>query len=275
MKRISSAVLFCLLFLSALIFAQPTTWQALVPRIPGLDARRIAHLEQEWQVEETEPNILKMTHKEIGMVRYVDITDHQMDFSKLSPTVQVIDLINADTTLYNWKYVRKNMFAVGGFGGYPLVISDMNNNDLLDIVGTYKIAINTQPFKSAIIESQNDSVFTLQKIYNDSSVIPIGLSDMDRDSLSKLNFLLYGGRFVHNLESSNPDSFPDLFNFRYPNFSFNTGISFPLLCNLDNDDNQDAIFVAGDTSYSCIYAIYISEYVDSLGSMYGKIKLPN
>ena len=52
MKRISSTVLFLLLFFSALISAQPTNWQTLVNRIPGLEARRLAHLQQEWQVEE-------------------------------------------------------------------------------------------------------------------------------------------------------------------------------------------------------------------------------
>jgi len=52
--------------------AQPTTWRALANRIPGgLDEH-----EQEWQVEEVEPNLLKMTHKMTGMVKYVDIANH-------------------------------------------------------------------------------------------------------------------------------------------------------------------------------------------------------
>ncbi|MEZ4747320.1 MAG: hypothetical protein R3C41_14730 [Calditrichia bacterium] len=49
----------------------PTTWQAIASRIPGgLDARRIAHLEQEWQVAEIKPNLLKMTNIETKLAKY-------------------------------------------------------------------------------------------------------------------------------------------------------------------------------------------------------------
>ncbi|NUQ41046.1 MAG: hypothetical protein HUU32_06585, partial [Calditrichaceae bacterium] len=94
-------------FLPPFLPAQPTTWESLTNRIPGLTEQRLRHLGQSYTVEEVEPNLLKMTHKEIGLVRYVDITDHQFDFDNPPANVQVIDLINADTTLYNWKYIRK------------------------------------------------------------------------------------------------------------------------------------------------------------------------
>jgi len=57
------AIFILTLLLPTIAAAQLTTWQALANRIPGLDARRLAHLEQSYTVEETEPNMLKMTHK--------------------------------------------------------------------------------------------------------------------------------------------------------------------------------------------------------------------
>ncbi|GEM_PF-6541801 len=277
MRAITALVWITIFLLSQLLSAQPTTWRALADRIPGgLDEHRLRHLEQDWQVEAVEPNLLKMTHKLTGMVKYVDITNHTVDFNKLAanPNVQVIDLTNVDTTLYNWKYRKQEeLLLVIGDLGYPIVIDDLNGNAKLDFSGEYKININSQPADAATIEFQNDSISTLQKIYTDSTVVPIGTSDMDNDGLNELNFLLVGGKFVDNFESSHQDSFPELFTFRYPEISFNTGIFFPLLCNLDDDEFQDAIFVAGDTSYSCIYAIYISEYDDSIGVMRGKRKL--
>ncbi|MCB9070365.1 MAG: hypothetical protein H6629_21525 [Calditrichae bacterium] len=64
-------------------------------------------MEEEWQVAEIEPNLLKMTHKQTGIMKYVDITEHPPENLTPSSSEQVIDLINADTTLYNWKY-KKN-----------------------------------------------------------------------------------------------------------------------------------------------------------------------
>jgi hypothetical protein len=267
MKRISSAVLFWLLFFSALIFAQPTNWQALTPRIPGLDARRLAHLQQEWQVQEVEPNILKMTHKETGMVKYVDITDHPMDFSKLSPNVQVVDLINADTTLYNWKYLRKNMIPVGGFGGYPLVISDLNSNNLIDIAGFYQIEISANLAKATIFELQTDSNFILQKVYADTQAIPLAVTDVDGDSLRELN--IRGAHyfsnhtpidFFNNYESSQPDSYPNKFNLSH-NMWYSLGsVGSETFTDLDNDNITDVLYLGDDTIPQPCYEIFVAEY---------------
>lgn len=268
MKRISSAVLFWLLFFSALVFAQPTSWQALADRLPGgLDARRIAHLNQEWLVEEVEPNMLKMTHKESDIVKYVDITDHEMNFSKLPPTVQVIDLINADTTLYNWKYLRKNMFAVGGFGGYPLVISDLNNNNLINIVGSYKIMVNTDLFKSAIYELQIDSSFALQELYPDSLTTPLAVTDVDGDSLKELN--IRGVRyfsnhppidFFNNYKSAQPDSYPNTFNFSHVMWYSLGSVGSETFTDLDNDNITDVLYLGDDTIPQPCYEIFVAEY---------------
>ncbi|RMF55130.1 MAG: T9SS C-terminal target domain-containing protein, partial [Calditrichaeota bacterium] len=246
-------------------------------RIPGgLEERRLRHLEQEWQVEETEPNLLKMTHKMTGMVKYVDITDHHIDISKLvsSPSVQVIDLINVDTTLYNWKYTRRNMIPVGGFEGYPLVISELNNNNWIDVIGTYKIPINMDFLKVGIFELQVDTVFALKKIYTDTSLtIPIAITDVDKDSLKELN--IKGGQefiyqppinFFKNYESSQPDSYPNVFNFSHIMWYALGTVGSETFTDLDNDGITDVLYLGDDTIPQPCYEIFVAEYDDSLNN---------
>lgn len=271
-RMILLAAVFC--FLPAFLPAQPATpkgmethWQALAPRIPGLTKQRLRHLEQSYTVEEVEPNLLKMTHKQTGLARYVDITDHQFDFNNPPPNVQVINLINADTTLYNWKYIRKNMFALGGLGGYPLVISDINNNNLLDIVGTYKIPINADLAKSAIFELQTDSNFTLQKLYPDSLTTPLAVTDIDGDSLKELNIRgvrYFSNRtpidYFNNYESAQPDSYPNTFNFSHAMWYSLGSVGSETFTDLDNDNITDVLYLGDDTIPQPCYEIFVAEY---------------
>jgi hypothetical protein len=273
MKRISATVLFLLLFFPVLLIAQPTTWQALASRIPGgLDARRIAHLEQEWQVEETEPNLLKMTHKETGMVKYVDITDHEMDFSKLSPNVQVIDLINADTTLHNWKYIRQqNMLLVGGGIGYPMVIGDFNNNQKIDFAGAYKIPINAEIAQAAIAELQPDSTFVLKKVYPDTVITPYAATDVNNNQLLELNiynplFDVPGQGFT-NYEQSHPDSFPNVRRFTHRTWEVSGEVSRPVFTDLDQDGFTDVLYKGDDSLQPNNHQIFVAEYKPSSGTM--------
>lgn len=272
MKRISFAVLFWLLFLTALLPAQPTTWQALSNRVPGLDARRLAHLEQEWQVEEAEPNLLKMTHKETGMVKYVDITDHPIDFSKLSPNAQVIDLINADTTLYNWKYIRQqNILLVGGGIGYPMVIGHFNNNQKIDFAGAYKIPINPEIAQTAIAELQPDSTFVLKKVYHDTVITPYAATDVNNNGLIELNiynplFELPGQGFT-NYEQSHPDSFPNVLRFTHRTWQVSGEVSRPVFTDLDQDGYTDVLYKGDDSLQPNSHQIFVAEYKPTSGTM--------
>ncbi len=276
-------IVLSLLFLHFPLFAQSvtnldtyTTWRALANRIPGgLDEHRLRHLEQEWQVEENEPNLLKMTNKMTGMVKYIEITNHTVDLNKLtsSHNVQVIDLINVDTTQYNWKYTRRNMIPVGGFGGYPLVISELNNNNLLDIIGSYKIPINTDLAKSAIFELEPDTIFNFQKLYPDSLTTPLALTDVDNDSLKEIN--IRGVRyfnnqppidFFNNFESSQPDSYPDIFNFSHLMWHALGSTGSETFTDLDNDGITDVLYLGDDTIPQPCYEIFVAEYDDSLNN---------
>lgn len=278
MKRISFTVLFWLLFFSALLIAQSTDWQTLANRIPGLDARRIAHLEQEWQVKETEPNLLKMTHKETGMVKYVDITDHPMDFSKLSPAVQVIDLINADTTLYNWKYVRKNMFPIGSLIGYPMVIGDFNNNSKLDLAGSYREPLIFHEIADcAIAELQPDSTFTIQKVYSDSTPIALANTDVDNDGFQEI-FFTRNAQYITNYEQSDLDSFPNIERFRHRTWELSGEVSREVFTDLDQDGYREVLYKGDDSLQPNSHQIFVAEYKPASGTMeriFGYIPSPD
>jgi hypothetical protein len=265
MKR--TALLLFAVFLPVIAFAQPANWQALASRIlGGLEERRLRHLEQEWQVEETEPNLLKMTHKMTGMVKYVDITNHTVDFNKLAanPNVQVIDLINVDTTLYNWKYRRKNMFPIGSGNGYPMTIGDFNSNGKLDLAGSYKPVQNIEFVDCAIAELQADSVFTIQKVYLDSTQIVLQCTDVDLDGLLELNLKRNAQHFA-NYEQTHPDSFPDSLMFLHRMWEFGGQVASETFTDLDSDNYTDVLYVGTDSTQQCCHQVFVAEYDISTG----------
>jgi hypothetical protein len=278
MKR--TALLLFAVFLPVIAFAQPANWQALASRIPGgLEERRLRHLEQEWQVEETEPNLLKMTHKMTGMVKYVDITDHSVDLNKLaaSPNVQVIDLINVDTTLYNWKYNLTNVVPLSGLVGYPLVIGDLSNNNIINIAGSYKILINSEVAQAAIAEIQFDSTFNIKKIYQDTVIIPLAVTDVDRDGLLELNItdplLTTGGHAFANYEQFQLDSLPNARQFTHQTWEFGGEVSSETFTNLDGDNNLDIIYEGTDSTEQCCHQIIVAEYDPLINNFRRKFKM--
>jgi hypothetical protein len=278
MERKSITVLLGILLWSGLLYAQPTTWRTLSSRIPGgLDERRLRHLEEEYTVEAVEPNLLKMTHKLTGMVKYVDITNHKFNFNNPPPDVQVIDLINVDTTLYNWKYIRKNMFPIGGLIGYQMTIGDFNNNGKLDLAGTYKIINDFEFADCAIAELQDDSTFTIQKIYLDSTQIALQGTDVDLDGLLELNFKRNAQHFA-NYEQTHPDSFPDSLMFLHRMWEFGGQVALETFTYLDNDIYTDVLYVGTDSTQQCCHQVFVAEYDTSTGDFqrrFGAIPSPD
>ncbi|MEZ4747322.1 MAG: T9SS type A sorting domain-containing protein [Calditrichia bacterium] len=234
-----------------------TTWQAIASRIPGgLDARRIAHLEEEWQVAEIEPNLLKMTHKQTGIMKYVDITDRG-PFNP-SANTQVIDLTTIDTSLYNQRFKRWRMFPIGGFSGYPMVIGDFNRNGKLDLAGTYKYEQNLQHVECAVAELQPDSNFTIQKIYHDLFENCIAVTDVDSDELTEFNFRWR--QEFHNYEATNPDSFPSVFNLRHKMWDSGGAVGYERFSHLDGDSLIDVLFKGDDSLSPPCQKLYVAEY---------------
>lgn len=245
-----------------------TTWQAIASRIPGgLDARRIAHLEQEWQVAEIEPNLLKMTHKQTGIMKYVDITNLELDLSKLSANTQVIDLINVDTTLHNWKYKKKNMFPIGSLVGYPMVIGDFNNNGRIDLAGSYRVPLLFHELSdAAVAELQADSTFTIQKVYTDSTHTVLAYVDTDNNGLGELVFSRHNQYFTV-YEQSHPDSFPNVELFRHRLWELSGEVSREIFTDLDQDGFREVLYKGDDSLQPNSHQIFVAEYKPASGTM--------
>jgi hypothetical protein len=201
------------------------------------------------------------------MVKYVDITNHIVDFNKLvaNPNVQVIDLTNVDTTLYNWKYIRQpEILLVGGISGYPMVIGDFNNNGMRDFAGAYRVPINTELGRAAIAELQIDSTFVVQKVYQDTVIVPLGETDVDSDGLVELNIsdplLNISGLAFANYEQSQPDSFPNIRQFTHRTWEVSGEVSREVFADLDQDGYQDVLYKGDDSLQPNSHQIFVAEY---------------
>ncbi len=235
----------------------PTTWQAIASRIPGgLDARRLAHLEQEWQVAEVEPNLLKMTNIETKLTKYVDITDR----GTFNPSVntQVIDLTTIDTSLYNQRFKRWKIYPIGGNSGYQMLIGDFNNNGLIDLAGTYKIEQNFQLVKAAVGEIQPDSSMIIQWIFTDSAELCLGATDVDNDGFVELNFR--DGQKFYNYEAPASGSFPTVLNLRHRMWDLGGAVGYERFNYLDEDSLIDVLFKGDDSLSPPCEKLYVAEY---------------
>ncbi len=211
-------------------------------------------------IEYVTSTLVKLTDKNNGLYRYFDISEKHFRVSEFSTDVQFIDLLSIDTTQFTSRFIRQTTIPVGGPVGYPLVIGDFNNNSKTDIAGQYKIEINTQLATSAIVELQVDSTFVLEKIYadTDSVNVPLAATDVDMDSLMELNFRY--GQFFRNYESSHPDSFPNVFNFKHRMWELSSVVGSETFTDLDNDEFTDVLYVGDDSLPPLGHNVYVAEY---------------
>ena len=127
---------------------------------------------------------------------------------------QILDLSTVDTSFTNKRFTRHGFIRVSGIAGYPLVIDDLNNNGKMDFVGSYKINNNSSLVEVAIFEQEAETVFQLKKIYEDSLIYPLSVTDVDNDGLNELN-LRRSPRYFDNYEAVSIDSYPSEFQFSH------------------------------------------------------------
>lgn len=258
-----------LIYLLILFFiSQPLP---LLAQIPAEKLHRnIAHLKRHYQIEYLDADLIKLRHFDTGMVRYLDISDRQLRLPSgngKNNTIQIIDLINADTTLYNHLYTYQGTIPVAGTAGYPLIIGDFNHDNRLDFVGVHFTVNDTGTIDAAIAEMNDDTTFTIRKRY-DFQGIPIPPTDLNSDGLLELNFKK--GKWMNNFTSSSPDSFPDSLNTSYCMWEIiGGGIGHEQFLNLDKDNNLDLLYRGADTLPPWGTKLFVAEY-DSLSNIFIK-----
>lgn len=226
-----------------------------------------------YEITEIEKDLLEIKDKTTGMItKYVDVTDRGKTPTESSPTMQVFDLINADTNLYNWKYKYHTMLLVMGALGHPLVINDLNNNAKLDLCGEYKIPQNIQPADCAIEELLSDSTFQVQKIYPDTVVFPLSITDVDNDGKKEINFKIEGGQEFYNYEAQTDTSYPDTINFMYRMWQISGAVGSETFEDMDNDQITDVIYVGDDSLPPHGQKLFIGEYNQSINNFEEKYR---
>jgi len=244
-------------FLYTLLFLIPIF--SLTTSVQRVIAKR--HLNLRYQIEYLDGKILKLTDREAGLSKYVDVSDQNIDVRNIK-TEQVFDLINEDTTLYNWKFTRRKMFPVGCIQGYPMVIGDFNHNGHTDLAGTYKIPQNIQMADCAVLEVYPDTSYQIKKIYQDSAAAILAYTDVDNDNLFEFNLK----RIQHftNYESTFQDSLPDSLNFIYQMWQISSQIGAEVFTDMDNDGIIDALYLGDDSLPPSGQKIYVAEYDSNL-----------
>lgn len=265
MKSYYTSILIILAILS-LAFSQ-SAWQK--------EARQ-RHINQIYKITSVNDHVLKLTHKQYGQTRFVDISDRGFSVNKLADDMQVFDLMNIPDSIYSNKYICKDTILVAGAMGFPIVIGDFNKNGKLDFFGDFENKVNYDLSKMAIVELQEDSSFIVKKIYPDSIVFPYAVTDLDKDGLLELNAGYVGTQWpeIHNYESQSDTLYPDTLNFAYKEYQSCGQVSSETFTDLDQDGITDVIHVGDDTLPPDGYKVYVAEYKKDLNNFVQVFRFP-
>ena len=64
----------------------------------------------QYRITQIDEQVIKLEHKTYNTARYLNIEDQHVSIDALRKDMQVFDLINTDTNLYNHKYQLKKGF---------------------------------------------------------------------------------------------------------------------------------------------------------------------
>jgi len=182
-------------------------------------------------------------------------------FDSVIPT-QVLNLSNIDTSITNSRFSSQGVIKIAGVAGYPLIINDLNNNGKMDFVGSYKIGISSSLAEVAIFEQDSTSTFLLQKLYRDSLIYPLAVTDVDNDGLNELN-IRRTPRYFDNYESVSIDSYPTEFRFSHNMWTGGGGaVGSETFTDLDQDGFVEVIYL-GDNTLCQEPLTFVAEYSPS------------
>ncbi|HFE64604.1 MAG TPA: T9SS type A sorting domain-containing protein [Caldithrix sp.] len=135
---------------------------------------------------------------------------------------QIIDLSQYDPDDYAHMYTHQTTFALGSSSGYPMIISDVDDDSLIELTGVWYDDYSIPFSIAAIYEQTPNGTFERRKLFQDDSLNitqPFGdyVTDLDNDSLPEINitaFELYGTfNGVVNIEADSLYAIPDSLNF--------------------------------------------------------------
>ena len=165
-----------------------------------------------WYLEQVDDEIVKVMHPLYGYLKHVRLTDNEINLSKAKGIpIQIIDLIDMDTSFYSNLYINIGYFPASGLVGYPVQVGDYNHNGLIDFSGVYKLVQDYQLTNACVVEYNPNFYFVLKKIFGDSLNAPLPVSDLNKDGLLEMNYRQHN-KFAQ-LRSTLPGSFPDSIDF--------------------------------------------------------------
>lgn len=214
-----------------------------------------------WRLEHIDKDIAQLIHPAYGYIKHVKLTAPKLSINKpASDQYQIIDLRDADTSIYSGLFEKITLFPASGGIGYPVQIGDFNHNGLLDFNGAYKWEQDFELADGCVVEFSADSNFILKKIYRDTLIEPLPPTDLDKNGFLEMNFRQ--NRKFAQLKSETPDSFPDSIGFTYRMWKGGGGeVSAEVLADLDKDGNMDLLYVGDDTLEPAgAKKIFIAEY---------------
>jgi len=211
------------------------------------------------KVEETSPNIYKLTYRD-GSQRVFNFNhSEELNNKPADFTTTVINVWEIDTTLYANKFrFWQDAKVVNGTEG-RVFVEDINNNGLLELYG---ITRTNWPFGGQvdILEQDNQGIFHIIYSYDSTSIFVQGMGDIDSDGIKEVHLrttdTLNGKFYKADSLGVLPTSFDFVFYY-FPNQIQNETFS-----DLDKNKLIDCLFIDGNTPSKVI----VSEFRKNLNN---------
>ena len=185
---------------------------------------------------------------------------HAREDAKDDTVDQIIDLSEYNPDDYADIYIHQTTFALGASGN-PLIVSDTDEDSLIELAGVW-YGDYSIPFSiAAIYEQTPEGGFEMKRLFLDDSLnlaMPFGdtATDLDNDNLPEINFTAFElqGSFsgVATLEADSLKTIPDSLNFMSDSLRGYSGSM--RIVDLDNDGLKECI------GYKHPRGLFIAEY---------------
>jgi hypothetical protein len=224
-------------------------------------------IERGGKVEETSPNIYKLTYRDdTQRVFNLNPAANQNSYIEGFDST-IINVWEIDTTLYAYKFKFWQRVDLVYSSKRKAPIEDINNNGLLELYGVTRY---NWPFGGQvdILEQDSQGIFHTVYSYDSTSIAPLGIGDVNSDGIKEVHLRstdTLNGKFY---KADSLGAFPTTFDFIF--YYYPNQIQDENFGDFDKNGITDCAFVDGSNPSRII----ISEFRDSINNFTTLFNMP-
>lgn len=223
-------------------------------------------VERGGKVEETSPNIYKLTYRD-GTQRVVTFNQENQNSYIEGFDNTIINAWEIDTTLYAEKFKFWQSIELTNGIETTVPVEDINQNGLLELYGMNRYTFPPGG-QAGIVEQDSQNIFHTVHNYDPTSIFVLGVGDVNSDGIKEVHLRTrdtLNGKFY---KADSLGAFPTTFDFIF--YYYPNQIQDENFGDFDKNGVTDCAFVDGSNPSRII----ISEFRDSINNFTTMFNMP-